>query len=322
MKRGSNPPDLSFLEGLKFFNRDDISPYDPIILAREPSYMRLQKEIDYVLNEMRKASDEMTNGHFKWDEEILPGKWQFSMRAIFRPFILMPERQMVDLTELTGFREVLDPFCFRIFMESSQEIFEFQERMKSLEIISLFCEAFMRLHLQADVSYLPKIDSRHIQLMDPFMRTSIRKSNRKNSQFQEKYLNDKFDIKKFCFDFLDRLFQTNNACALGSGLRRLRLNILKIIRILFELGMWTVAELPEILDTIHTKIPMFFCEETEFDDGYNCPESQRASVYDPIYHENIASIINHSTILHNDEAFMWAIDEKNYGKNAAQIDKH
>lgn len=86
--------------------------------------------------------------------------------------------------------------------------------------------------------------------------------------------------------------------------------------------MWTVTELPEILETIHQKIQMLFCEEFEFDDGYTCPQSQLPSVYDPMYHENIASIINHSTILHNDEAFMWAIDEKNYGKNAGQIDNH
>ncbi len=86
--------------------------------------------------------------------------------------------------------------------------------------------------------------------------------------------------------------------------------------------MKTVTEVHEILDTIHNKIPIVLCEEPDFEDGYNCPESRRASVYDPIYHENIASIINHSTILHNDEAFMWAIDEKNYGKNAGQIDNH
>ena len=160
--RSSNCVDLSFLDGLKYIARDDITPYDIILIAKEPAYIRLQKEISLILNEIKKATEDMTNGLFKWDEEISPGNWTYSMRAIFRAFNQLPERQMIDLTEIIGFREVLDPFCLRIFMESSQELFDNQERIKSLEIISLFCETFMRLHLQADVRFMPKIDSRHI----------------------------------------------------------------------------------------------------------------------------------------------------------------
>lgn len=57
----------------------------------------------------------------------------------------------------------------------------------------------MRLQLMTDVNYLPRINSRHIQLMDPFMRKNIREENRRNEKFEKKYLNrESFNLKQFC----------------------------------------------------------------------------------------------------------------------------
>ena len=73
-----------------------------------------------------------------------------------------------------------------------------------------------------DINYMPRMDSAHLALMDPFNRTRIRDSNRKNPAFNEKYVkNDLFDIKKFIFHHIENLFLTNKARALGEGLRRM-----------------------------------------------------------------------------------------------------
>ena len=79
---------------------------------------------------------------------------------------------------------------------------------------------------------MPKIDSRHIQLMNPFMRKNIRDINKSNTNFKEKYMNSTtFNIKNFCFELFEKFFEINKARALGIGLRRLRLNIFKCINI-------------------------------------------------------------------------------------------
>ena len=136
------------------------------------------------------------------------------------------------------------------------------------------------------------------------MRCKIRELNRNNTDLRDKYLSNNFNIKKFCLDFLERLFETNKARALGSGLRRLRLNILKMIKIIFELGLWKISELPAFLELIHAKLQLLFCEEKEFGDDFVAEDKEMSSAYDPYYHENIACIINQATVLHNDEAFM------------------
>jgi len=96
---------------------------------------------------------------------------------------------------------------------------------------------------------------------------------------------------------LEKLFETNKARALGSGLRRLRLNILKIIKILFELGLWTIEELPSFLELIHAKLQLLYCEENEFNDSFKPDLEESAEAYDPSYHENIACIIASNTKL-------------------------
>lgn len=225
------------LEVLKTLVKKDITPYELQLLFNHPSYDQFQKHIEEIMDAISTAVSEMTNGLFKWGEDE-PGtpQWKKSMLTLFKTYNRLPEKQMVDLIEIRYFRELAPPFAIRIFLESAEEIFENPERMKYLEHISQIFETFMRLHLMLDVNYFPKIDSRHIQLMDPFMRCKIREQNRNNVDFKAKYLCNEFNIKKFCVRFLEKLFETNKARALGSGLRRLRLNILKMIKIVFELG--------------------------------------------------------------------------------------
>jgi len=229
----------AFIEGLKYISRKEITPYDSILLSKEPGFIKIEQEIGDIILEMVKAKDDMTLGKFKWDKSEKNAKWTVNMKPIFKALCQLPEKQMIDLIEIPKFRECLDPFTLRIYLESTEEIFEHPERMPYLENISAFFELFMRLHLKADVNYLPRIPSRHIQLMDPFMRKNIREQNRNNMQFKDKYLNkQRFHLKKFCLEFMERLFTINKERALGTGLRRLRLNILRIINILFELGLW------------------------------------------------------------------------------------
>lgn len=102
---------------------------------------------------MSKTVEDMTEGFYKWDEDITPGTWKHNLTEITKVLNQLPEKQMVDLIELKGFRETVDPFSIRIFLESTEEIFENQERMKNLEVISRCFETFMRLQLMADVNY-------------------------------------------------------------------------------------------------------------------------------------------------------------------------
>ena len=287
----------------------------------DPAYNACQVEIERVFEHVQKAAEDMTQGFFKWedDEKVF---WKNNLLTILKCYNKLNERQMVDLIDLSFFRNLIKPFHVRIFLESTEEIFENPERMKFLEHISQVFETFMRVHLMNDVNYLPRIDSRHIQLMDPMMRCKIREINCNNKEFKDKYLCTDFNIKKFCVKFLEKLFETNKARALGSGLRRLRLNILKIIKILFELGLWTIEELPSFLELIHAKLQLLYCEENEFNDSFKPDLEESAEAYDPSYHENIACIINQATMLHTDKAFMNCFVSKNAkGKNIPVEDR-
>ena len=282
---------------------------------QDPHYNSCQVEIERVFEYVQKATEDMTNGYFKWedDEKVF---WKNSLLAVLKCYNKLNEKLMVDLIDLRYFRNLIQPFHVRILLESTEEIFENPERMKFLEHISQVFETFMRVHLIQDVNYLPRIDSRHIQLMDPMMRCKIRDINCSNQEFKAKYLCAEFNIKKFCVRFLEKLFEINKARALGSGLRRLRLNILKMIKIVFELGLWNIEELPSFLELIHAKLQLLFCEENEFSDNFKCDPEESAEAYDPYYHENIACIINQATMLHTDKAFMNCfISKTNKGKH-------
>ena len=180
------------------------------------------KQISSDLQSMTIDISKMVKGEFKWGEEVLVNTWQYNLKEFAKSLVNLPQKYMVDLINLQGFKEIIKPYHIRILLESSVEIFENQERMKNLEVISYIFEVWMRLHLMADVNYLPRISSKHIQLQDPFMRSQIREQNRKNQEFKKKYLSQDFNIKEFVLTFLEKLFIINKSRALGSGLRRLR----------------------------------------------------------------------------------------------------
>ena len=299
----------------------NLSTYDQVILDSDPEVAPLMKQIDSDLQKMNEDISKMVKGEFKWGEEVLTDTWQYNLKEVAKCFVNLPQKFMVDIINLKSFKENVKPYHIRILLESSVEIFENQERMKNLEVISYIFEVWMRLHLMADANYLPRIDSKHIQLQDPFMRSQIREQNRKNQDFKKKYLSQDFNIKSFVLTFLEKLFIINKSRALGSGLRRLRLNILKMIKILFELGLWEIKELPDFLELIHAKLQLLFCEETEYGDDFEPDNNEMGSAYDPWYHENIACIISQSTMLHNDEAYKNVFNTKVNGRFVPAIDR-
>ena len=253
----------------------------------------------------------MTQGSFKWEEEIEPNSWQDDLRMICRFYNSLEIKQMVDLVDIFGFKELCNPKIIRVLVESSEELFLNPERLCNLDIISQLFELWMRIYFIQQINYYPKIDSKHIQLMDPLMRNKIREMNRVNKEFKSNYFDGAdFNIKDFCFYNLEKLFETNKARALGGGLRRMRLNLLKIIKYLFELGLWQGKEVKRLLDLLHVKLPMLFNEDNEFGDIYEPEEDQKGSAYDAYYHENIACIINHATILYTDELFKHCLVER------------
>ena len=65
----------------------------------------------------------MTQGCFKWEEEIEPHSWQDDLRMICRYYNSLEEKQMVDLVDIFGFKELCNPKIIRILIESSEELF-------------------------------------------------------------------------------------------------------------------------------------------------------------------------------------------------------
>jgi len=141
----------------------------------------------------------MALGMFKWEEDIIPNSWQDDLRLICKVYNSLPEKQMIDLTDITGFKNNITPNTIRILIESIQELFENPERLCNLDLISQVFELWMRIYFIGFINYLPRIDSKHIQLMNPMMRSNIRSTNRANKDFKAEFMNDKnFDIKTFC----------------------------------------------------------------------------------------------------------------------------
>jgi len=186
---------------LKNLQKINYSTYDQLIFDTDLKMKPLATQIEKDLKKMSLDIEKMIIGEYKWGEEVIIDTWQYNIKEVAREYINLPEKHMIDLIKLQGFREIVEPIHIRILLESSEEIFENQERMKNLEVVSNIFELWMRLHLMADVSFYPKIDSNHIQLMDPFMRSKVREQNRKNADFKEKYLSEKFNIKKFVLGF-------------------------------------------------------------------------------------------------------------------------
>ena len=311
-------PELKFLEKL---NREEITPYDDNFFLRDPNFNTLRQHIKSVFDKLKEAVEDMAQGMFKWEEEIEPNSWMDDLKNICKFYNSLQEKQMVDMVEIIGFKDCMTPNVLRILIESADELFENPERLANLEIISQVFELWMRVYFIQSINYYPRIDSKHIQLMDPLMRNKIRELNRANKDFKSTFFDDNsFDIKKFCFNNLEKFFELNKARALGGGLRRMRLNLLKIIKYLFELGIWSGKEVFKLCDLLHSKLQLLFNEENEFGDIYEPEATEKGSAYDPFYHENIGSIINHATILYTDELFKSCMSE-NREKNFC-IQKH
>jgi hypothetical protein len=276
--------ELSFLTSI---DRLEISPYDTNFFIRSQEYHIMLAYARRTFEDLKTAVKSMTEGMFKWEEELDPLSWQSDLLTICKHYNALPEKQMVDIVELPGFRETIDAGTIRVLIESTEELFENPERLFNLNLISQTFELWMRMTYLQDINYMPRIDSRHIQLMDPMMRNKIRENNKQNKEFYKKYLgNENFQLKKFLMVNLEKLFETNKARALGGGLRRLRLNLLKLVRSLFELGLWNNKEVPSLLELLHSKLQMLFVEENEFGDIYNPESNERGSAYDPYYSEN------------------------------------
>lgn len=121
--------DGELIEGLRYLKRDEITPYDHILFSKESSYIKITNKIDQIISDMIESKQQMIDGQFKWEKSEKNTEWTYSMQPIFKALCQLPEKQMVDLFEIPKFREYLDPFTLRIFMESTQEIFEHPERM-------------------------------------------------------------------------------------------------------------------------------------------------------------------------------------------------
>ena len=113
-------PALDFLSEI---TRDEITPYDVNFFQRSPKFAVMLTHCQSVFSQLKLAVNSMTEGMFKWEEELEPSSWQSDLILICRTFNSLPEKQMVDLVHLSSFVEIIDPSTLRILIESSEELF-------------------------------------------------------------------------------------------------------------------------------------------------------------------------------------------------------
>ena len=128
-----NSKDLS--RGLCNVKNEHFTTYDQLLIDCDPAMRKIAGQIERDLTSMEDDIQKMTRGNYKWSETLL-NTWQWNLKEVAKTYVLLPEKHMVDLMTLKGFRDIIKPFHIRILLESSEELFENLERIENLEVIS------------------------------------------------------------------------------------------------------------------------------------------------------------------------------------------
>jgi hypothetical protein len=184
--------------------------------------------------------------------------------------------------------------------------------------ISETFEAFLKLVFYYDIKSLPQIDSSHLQVTDPLIRNNIRQSNQ--AQTQKKYFpkNGTFSLRDFVKMGMNISIENIEKKVIISR-EKLRLNLLKLILKMFEVGLWRVQDLQSLLEFIHIKINVIKQHELQnkseatnrswWENAHRKHEQSNAHKHtrscEPSaqYSKLICSILNHAVLIYNDDIF-------------------
>jgi hypothetical protein len=252
---------ISALAALETIKRQEITPYNLLKFSRSPTFQDFDQELFSALLTFKNVIQEMKNGEYKWEKGTLAGTWKYTLTMSLKVFNSMAENPTLDLIQIktsvppqkSTLSNYFDPLSMQILVQSIVEIYEHKELTENIALINLIFESFLKFVFSQDTKWLPYIDSMHINLTDPFTRINIRKSNRANTKFAQKYFCADFNLKKFVMNSLEILFEAEKMKKHHLR-KRLRLNFSKLVLAIFELGLWTPKEVPKLLDVLHFKV--------------------------------------------------------------------
>jgi hypothetical protein len=165
---------------------------------------------------------------------------------------------------------------------------------------------FMYHHLNADMRFNPKISTVDINIIDPFLRIKIREQNRADNR---KYFNVFFNLKKFAFQLLELYFPNVTKRYVSKGEEMHRLSLLLVLH-LFELGLFTAAEMQDFVNILLQKLENLIVLEKESYKDFSVPgkvaedEVSHLKLYFYECKEIVAAICIQVAVLLNDQAFM------------------
>lgn len=124
---------------------------------------------------------------------------------------------------------------------------------KTLRIQNCLAELFLYQHLKADTKFSPKLETNLLPGTGANYRLAVRRINREDKVFQNKYILGEFNLKDIIFQWLDLYFPNVSWRYIGGGQELHRL-ILQTILTLFELGLWEQADMERLCITLFQKL--------------------------------------------------------------------
>ena len=163
---------------------------------------------------------------------------------------------------------------------------------------------FNVFYLRADYKNIQKIDTTKLKIIDPLTRIHIRTMNRNDPDLTKKYFNKVFDLKKFLKQVLDDFFPNVTWRYLGAGHHANRL-ALEIINFMFEIGLWEIDDLEDLLKLLTLKIEnLNKLELVCISDGPKLGVAFKKELFNHLStcKQNVSEIILHIIVLINDHA--------------------
>jgi hypothetical protein len=178
-----------------------------------------------------------------------------------------------------------------------------------LKFQTCLTEIFLWHHFNADTRFHPRVSTGDINISDPFLRIRIREQNQKDVKFNQKYFNVFFNLKKFAYMLLDLFFPNVTRRYISMGQEMHRLSLLLILQ-MFELGLFSVHEMQDLVNVLLQKFENLFVLEKEsyieFEKSGKVPEEEVRYLKQYFYDckHIVAGICIQIAVLLNDQAFM------------------
>jgi hypothetical protein len=118
-----------------------------------------------------------------------------------------------------------------------------------IRLKSVLLNVFTQFHFKADTKFHLRLDALSMRTMDPCYRIHVRQVNRADKAIQLKYFLGSFHIKNFITQIAAIHFPSITWRALEPG-QFIHLAVLQLINSLFELGLWTYSDIPDVLDIL------------------------------------------------------------------------